>query len=156
MTEVISEKKHWGTHPFLILLSVNWQRWKMLNRPPSCTAQRTFKPFKDKPQVSPTTIKLVHLYLRIFNLSFLKSFSGSGNTSWSSHAHPVQMLGNVWLHCHAQTSAIPKVLLGFEASHVLVYTYINTNLIISTVMPEHVLLSIQINPYANAWKTKQD
>ena len=55
-----------------------------------------------------------------------------------------------------QTSVIPKVLLRFVASHVLVF-YTNLNNIyvctyLWTVRPEHVLLAIRINPLCNAWK----
>jgi len=65
---------------------------------------------------------LVHLYLRIFNLSFEKIKTKKQLAQLPLHSllkkYVVTMLD---LLIHAQTSDIPKVLLRFEASHVLVY-----------------------------------
>jgi len=68
---------------------------------------------------------LVHLYLRIFNLSFEKIKNKKLVAQLPLHSllkHYVLTMLDLLIH--AQTSDIPKVLLRFEASHVFVYIYL--------------------------------
>jgi len=76
---------------------------------------------------------LVHLYLRIFNLSFETIKTKKQIAQLPLHSllkkYVLTMLD---LLVHAKTSEIPKVLLRFEASHVFVYIHIiNLSLVLS-------------------------
>merc|ERR1712079_317000 len=96
---------------------VNWQ---MLFS--SCTEQRTFKTFQGQAKVSHPTSKNWYISTSGSSIFPLKTLRHEADCT-ATFALPSKnyVLTMLDLLIHAQTSEIPKVLLRFEASHVLVY-----------------------------------